>query len=355
MCADPLFAWKGKDGRMVFKISDRYYPQKYEFKCGQCIQCKVDYQRKWAVRMLHEYYTTEQQGKGSCMLTLTYDDKYLPYSVKNNKLHNPTLNLVDIQNFLKRVRYYHPGIRFYQSGEYDANWRPHHHMILFGHDYLHDRCYWSQSKSNKKVYTSEDLTRCWPWGHSFIGDFTYDSAEYCAKYITKRVISASEEWLESHGVRSVEEYYDGRLPEYSTMSRRPGLGQKWIDEHPEEIYPNDKVYIKPGVGISPPRYYIERIRKMEERKFRDPLKIGTERKIDCILNRNPLEQMIERKKISRLKMRKPDDMDTRREKEKILRINLKKRNDNYDYQLEAALDRNGSNASGKNRRYRYIS
>ena len=44
--------------------------------------------------------------------------------------------------------------------------------------------------------------------------------------------------------------------EYTTMSRRPGIGRDWFDEYGEEVFPSDEVIVN-GKIASPPRYYAE--------------------------------------------------------------------------------------------------
>lgn len=49
-------------------------------------------------------------------------------------------------------------------------------------------------------------------------------------------------------------YYDGKLPEYTTMSRRPGLGKGWLEKFTDDIYPKDFVVIR-GKKSNVPKYY----------------------------------------------------------------------------------------------------
>lgn len=43
-------------------------------------------------------------------------------------------------------------------------------------------------------------------------------------------------------------------PEYTTMSRRPGIGKGWLDKYMSDVYPHDEVIIN-GVRCKPPKYY----------------------------------------------------------------------------------------------------
>jgi hypothetical protein len=48
--------------------------------------------------------------------------------------------------------------------------------------------------------------------------------------------------------------YAGRKPPYVTMSRRPGIGAKYVEKYGEELYRDDKVVVN-GKLARPPKYY----------------------------------------------------------------------------------------------------
>ena len=50
------------------------------------------------------------------------------------------------------------------------------------------------------------------------------------------------------------EHYQGRLPEYTTMSRRPGIGQGWYEKFKADVYPHDRIIVR-GNPSRPPRFY----------------------------------------------------------------------------------------------------
>jgi hypothetical protein len=176
-----------------------------------------------------------QMFESNCFVTLTYDDLHLP---KNN-----SLVLKDYQLFMKKLRRkYGSGIRFYHCGEYgDELGRPHYHSILFNHDF-EDKKFYSENNGNK-LYTSDSLSSLWEKGHSIIGDVTFESAGYVARYSLKKVTG-----------EKAKDHYGSRLPEYSTMSRRPGIGKNWFEKYKCEVYPLDRVNVN-GVDSKPPRYY----------------------------------------------------------------------------------------------------
>jgi hypothetical protein len=96
-----------------------------ELPCGQCIGCRLERSRQWAMRCLHESSLYDRNA----FVTLTYDDEHLP--------PGGSLNYPDFQRFMKRLRKNSKSpIRFYMGGEYgESTLRPHFHVCLFGYDF----------------------------------------------------------------------------------------------------------------------------------------------------------------------------------------------------------------------------
>ena len=200
--------------------------------CGQCVGCRIDRSRQWAIRCIHE----AQMHKRNCFITLTFNDENLAKNVSLNKL--------DFVHFMMRLRKHNgSGIRFFHCGEYGSlNFRPHHHAIIFNYDF-EDKVLW-QKKNQVSLFRSEHLEELWPYGFCTIGDVTYESAAYVARYIMKKVTGDS-----------AADHYQGRVPEYITMSRRPGVASDWIKKFYNDVYPHDYVVIRDGIRCLPPRYY----------------------------------------------------------------------------------------------------
>lgn len=239
-CYAPLHAFKAKakdasKTLIVFQRRDSFRGERIDLPCGQCIGCRLEKSRQWAIRCMHEASMYEK----NCFITLTYDQKNLPSS--------GSLVLEHFQLFMKRLRKKYGSsktnpIRFYHCGEYgEALARPHYHALLFNHDF-EDRVYFSK-RSEHAVYTSDQLSGLWTKGFSVIGDLSFESAAYVARYAMKKIT----------GERS-EEHYGGRKPEYSTMSRRPGIGAPWFGVYSGDVYPRDGVVVRGRVG-RPPRFY----------------------------------------------------------------------------------------------------
>lgn len=220
---------------IVFNAKDGYtdLPPIY-IPCGQCIGCRLERSRVWAARCMLE----SAQYADNCFLTLTFDDAHLPCG---DSLEKDTF-----VKFMKDLRYrFGSGIRYFHCGEYgDLSQRPHHHAILFNFSFPDRKLFSSNGVSN--YYTSEMLNRLWPYGLTLIGDVTFESCAYVARYVCKKVTGDKSK---------VDAHYHGRLPEYVTMSRRPGIAQDFVRQYQDDIYNYDRVVIRESVSCLPFRYF----------------------------------------------------------------------------------------------------
>jgi hypothetical protein len=258
-CYKPLQAYSFKKnsngkkdirfGSPNFDSSLRNHPDYEEIliPCSRCVGCRLKYSREWAIRCTHEASLYED----NCFITLTYNDKSLPYP--------PTLNVREFQLFMKKLRKRFPErrIRFFHCGEYGEKYgRPHYHAILFNFDFP-DKTYWKKVNDNK-LYTSEILQELWPYGYSSIGSVTFESTAYVARYIMKKVTGdLAEKHYEKIDNRTGQIFH--AKPEYTTMSRKPGIAKKWFDTCFSDVYPHDFVVLDKHDGSKytpkPPKYY----------------------------------------------------------------------------------------------------
>jgi hypothetical protein len=196
----------------------------------------------------------------SCFITLTFNQEEL------DKRSNPaSVDVRDFQLFMKRLRKKHKNIRFFHCGEYgEQNKRPHYHALIFGYEFP-DRKLW-QTRNKQKYYRSEELEKLWPYGHVVIGEVTFTSCAYVARYIMKK----------QKGKNAEEHYFNketGELiePEYCTMSRKPGIGYDWFKKFKTDVYPNDYCVIN-GKKIRPPRYYDNLLSEEEKEEIKNKRK-----------------------------------------------------------------------------------
>jgi hypothetical protein len=236
-CYHPLLAYRS-EGKITFN-KPFPYARGFNLPCGQCVGCRLEYSRQWAVRLVHE----NQMHEKSSFITLTFNEEEL------NKRSNPaSVDVRDFQLFMKRLRKKHKGIRFFHCGEYgEKNNRPHYHALIFGYEFP-DRKLW-QTRNKQKYYRSAELEQLWPYGHVVIGEVTFTSCAYVARYIMKKQKGKN---AETHYINPTT----GEVinPEYCTMSRKPGIGYEWFEKYKTDVYPNDYCIIN-GKKIRPPRYY----------------------------------------------------------------------------------------------------
>jgi len=257
-CFHPIPAWQTESGDIVFVERGRIKRSLF-LRCGQCIGCRVNRSREWAIRCMHE----AQLHEHSVFATLTYNDD-------NNS--NPSLNYDHFQRFMKRLRKWQPDkrygmvdgkrkllnpIRFYMCGEYgDQGGRRHFHVILFG-CFFRDRRFYRDLPSGHRLYTSDVLANLWPMGFSSIGDVTFESAAYVARYVCKKVTGRNAEAHYERVDGDTGEIYSLE-PEFSHMSLKPGIGAKWFAAYRREVFglsgDLDRV-VMDGQEFKPPRYY----------------------------------------------------------------------------------------------------
>lgn len=201
--------------------------------CGQCIGCRLERSREWAVRCVHEASLWPKNA----FLTLTYDDVHLPSDLSLHKEH--------LQDFWKRLRKSLDGvkIRYFAAGEYGSLLsRPHYHACVFNY-WPYDAKLW-RIRHGTRLYVSPSLAKIWPFGYHVVGEVTFESAAYVARYCLKKITGDQ-----------AEEHYHGLEPEFVVMSRRPGIAKEWIEKYRGDVYPNDFVVIRDNIKCRPPRYY----------------------------------------------------------------------------------------------------
>ncbi len=248
-CYRPLRGYRCKfpNGNGKYPIVFKAGPSAYEAQevpCGQCIGCRLARSLMWATRCYHESMGHDV----NCFITLTYSPEFMP--------EDGSLVKRDFQLFLKRLRksIAPVRVRFFMCGEYGEQLlRPHYHACLFGYDFA-DKELFSRS-GGCDLSISESLGELWPFGFSTVGEFTFETAAYVARYCVKKVTG---ELAREHYERVDVETGELVLlqSEYTTMSRRPGIGRYWFEEFGDEVFPSDEVIIN-GKVASPPRYYAD--------------------------------------------------------------------------------------------------
>lgn len=205
-----------------------------------------------------------QMHKYNCMLTLTYNDEHLPSDLSLRYQH--------WQAFMRRLRkalgrgkktIRHQGsARFYLGGEYGPLYgRPHYHACLFGVDFA-DQVYHSTTRAGEKIYTSQTLDQLWGKGFASIGNITFQSAAYIARYIMKkRTGDKNKTTYEILDPETGEIHF--KKKEFNNMSRRPGIGSTWYDKYQDDVHPQGKVVVR-GHQQNTPRYYDNKFKHIDK-------------------------------------------------------------------------------------------
>lgn len=230
--------------------------------CGHCLGCRLDYSRQWADRMMLELDACD--GKG-IFLTLTYDNEH---NEKNIVFEGDlpicyTLDKRDWQLFIKKLRsrkeFENRSIRFYVAGEYGpTTQRNHLHCILFGVDLddFQDLVYLKSNELGQPYYTSKYLVDIWQNGFITLSEVTWKTCAYVSRYVMKKAFHAADY---ENGL-SLDNY---RIPEFSLMSRRPGIGAPYMDKHPDWQEYTEYYVTGKEKSISMPKYFLKRLEKSD--------------------------------------------------------------------------------------------
>ncbi|UDN67744.1 replication initiator protein [robinz microvirus RP_106] len=267
-CVAPLKAYWTSRARDALTFDSVKSLNKISFPlpCGRCIGCRMEKARQWGLRCLHE----KKMWEHNHYVTLTYNDESLP--------PGGSVCLRDVQLFMKRLRKAKGStkdnpLRFFLGAEYgEDNRRPHYHALMFNLP-LHDRLFYTNNKRGEPLYTSNELSSIWGLGFVTIGEVTFDSAVYCAKYAMKKLnVSSHSSDAAVAAYKLRYEVYDEfgevfeRSPEFAVMSRRPGIGAKYYSCYGSEIRAHDNVVVS-GRPCRPPRFYDERSKVVAPERF----------------------------------------------------------------------------------------
>ena len=264
-CNRPQSAWRGLGGRLVWSREKALnHAAPVVIPCGKCWGCRVDKKRSWALRIHCEAMMHDE----NCFVTLTYRDE--PYGGSLCKPH--------MDKFLKNLRNqlwnkHKLKIRFFQTGEYGEKLgRPHHHAIIFGWMPSDTTLY--KDTSHGKLYTSSILEKAWPHGFVTVSAYDYACGSYVAGYVTKKITGDQAEDHYQKVDTATGELFTIE-PEYSTMSRRPGIGASWLDAYHTDL---EKGFITVGAKkFSVPRYFSERMARMYPESYEKLEKVQKER------------------------------------------------------------------------------
>lgn len=198
-----------------------------EVPCGKCLPCRINKRRMWTARILLEL----RCHRSSSFTTVTYDDGHLPLVMAPDGGALGNLEPEHLRLFFARLRK-HARFRYFAVGEYgERTLRPHYHVLFFG-------------------VNPDDALRLlrkhWPHGSIFDSrEVLHEHAAYCARYSVKK-------WTKDGDPRLL-----GRVPEFARMSRRPPLGQPYVERLAAHLNTRHGAKGMAELGDVPPTVTIE--------------------------------------------------------------------------------------------------
>lgn len=252
--------WYCMTSKDTLPMSTKHVTECIEIPCGKCLGCKLDYSRMWADRCMLE----AQYYDHSYFVTLTYDNVHVPRSQyiddRTGELCDAlTLRKSDFQKFMKRLRKKYGQVRYYACGEYGGkSMRPHYHAILFGLN-LDDLVLY-KSSDGMTYYNSPSLSTVWKDGFVVISEVTWATCAYTARYVVKKAKSKNKLDYSKFNIQ----------PEFVVMSRRPGIGYQYFEDH--DCYDYDYINISTpdgGKKIRCPRYFDKLLERSDPERYQE--------------------------------------------------------------------------------------
>ncbi len=239
--------------------------------CGICEECLASRSRDWSTRIMLEASLYES----NYFVTLTYDDEHLP--------HDHMLVKDEISRFNKKLKTYlsrrglESGFRFYGVGEYGSETgRPHYHVIYFNLK-IDDLEFYKVSDNGDLLFNSKFLSTVWSKGHVVIGEVTTGSACYVARYCDKKRLLTSQE------KKDLKE--KGIVPEFSVMSRMPGIGSQFYDDLKKKIDLGlNYVQLPRGQRNGIPLYYVKKFKANENEDWVQSFNEDRNKSSDIVLS-----------------------------------------------------------------------
>lgn len=189
-------------------------------------------------------------------LTLTYATAHLP---KHRSLYKK-----DFQDFMKRLRqklrrkHHIEKTKYFMVGEYGENrQRPHYHALLYGYEFPDRELCENNPDAENPLYNSKELEELWKWGICKVGDVSFDSCNYVARYTMKK----------QYGKDGNLEYRETqRIPPYNACSK--GFGARYFREFSGDCFPTDYLIHEDSKARVPiPRYYDKLYQKLDPEAF----------------------------------------------------------------------------------------
>lgn len=248
-----------------------------QIPCQHCWACNLNKSAEWATRIMFECLKSDH----NYFVTLTYDELNLPLPAtaeyngliyENDGTWTGSLLPSDVDRFLNSLRkhlerqYHHTGMKYYYCGEYGptGTHRPHYHLILMNCPLNIKEFYDFHIKNGKYLWKSPTLDNLWKNGFCEIGEVEFASAAYVARYTMKKMTTETDKTIY---------WSQGKMPEFVRMSRRPGIGMDYYEEHKEDIYKYDSITVRnfhdKNIKVKPPSAWDKKFAKTHPDQYKE--------------------------------------------------------------------------------------
>ena len=340
-CNFPILAYRkipdGTDTMQTLSFNPRHAGngslETVRVKCGRCLGCREAKSKEWALRCVHE---SQLYGHHNCFITLTLNSYFIP--------KGGTLDHKLWTRFMSRFRKTYKGhfgvidengtgtfpIRYYHVGEYGGKYgRPHHHACIFNFRFDDLVLFKHDKKTGVKIYLSEKLMDLWSvriktkdsykypaellWlddnnrlharlGNCTVGEVNFQSAAYLARYMCKKGDKKTDAKRLTDIDLDTGELIE-KIPEYQTMSLKPGIGADWFAANHADCFPKDFT-THAGKKYKIPSYYekiydITNSEKLEQLKKERTINAVKHRKSETELKQRELNMKAKHKRLTR--------------------------------------------------------
>jgi len=136
-----------------------------------------------------------------------------------------------------------------------------------------------------------------------VGDVTFESAAYVARYIMKKVTGPNAK-QHYNNINAETGEIISKYPEYNKMSLKPGIGANWLKKYQTDVYPHDYVIMN-GKKVKPPKYYDKQYKTDNPYEFDEILynreKNGKLNSEDNTIERLKVKEIVQQAKLQKLK------------------------------------------------------
>lgn len=147
-----------------------------QFRCGQCLPCRINKTSAWSLRLLLE----QSQSTSASFWTLTLDDDNIGAAYENNRRRT-------LRRFWQALRKYESRhgnttmIRYFGCLEFGGQFgRPHWHFLIFNLS----ACYQTPQIYLRGLPRLMQHITQWPHGHVDIAQFNHSTIHYVVQYLT---------------------------------------------------------------------------------------------------------------------------------------------------------------------------